>query len=151
MIIPDVNVLVFAHDAESARHLSARKWLEETIEAREPVGLPWVVILGFIRVVTHRGILDNPAALSEVSERVEEWLRHPNIHVITPGEGHAATMFELLSDVGVAGNLTTDAHIAALAKEYKAEVASTDTDFGRFPGVKWVNPLRAAPRKRGKT
>ncbi len=77
----------------------------------------------------------------EATRRVRSWLDHPRVEVVTPGEGHADILFGLLEELGTAGNLTTDAHLAALAIEYQAEVASTDTDFMRFPRLRWFNPL----------
>lgn len=73
--------------------------------------------------------------------RVRSWLAHPRVTIIAPGEQHAVILFGLLERLGVAGNLTTDAHLAALAIEYQAELASTDADFARFPGLRWFNPL----------
>jgi len=148
MIIPDVNVLVYAHDAESPRQERAIAWWEAAVEGAEPVGLPWAVILGFARVVTHRGIFKKPVSIAAAADRVQEWLDHPNVHVITPGRGHAAMVFKLLEEAGAAGNLTPDAHLAALAIEYKAELVSTDTDFARFPGLRWVNPLARSKKPR---
>ena len=107
-----------------------------------PVGMPWVTMLGFIRIMTHRGILGNPMMVQDAIRRVRTWLNHPRVQVLTPGEQHGEILFRLLEQLGTAGNLTTDAHLAALAIEYQAELASTDTDFARFPGLRWFNPLK---------
>ena len=141
MIVPDVNLLVLAYDSLSPRHPEARAWWEATLERARPVGLPWVSILGFIRIMTHRGIMANPMKVSEALGRVRSWLAHPRVTIIAPGEQHAEILFGLLERLGVAGSLTTDAHLAALAIEYQAELASTDADFARFPGLRWFNPL----------
>ena len=141
MIIPDINILVPAYNSDSPRHRSAREWWQRTLGERRPVGMPWATALGFIRIMTHRGILENPMPVSGAIRRVRAWLDHPRIQVLTPGDHHAEILFRLLEDLGTAGNLTTDAHLAALAIEFQAELASTDTDFARFPGLRWFNPL----------
>jgi len=141
MILPDINVLVHAYNSDSPRHARARQWWEQTVNGPRPVGLPWATILGFIRIMTHRGIMRNPMPPREAIRRARVWLQHPSIQVLTPGEGHGEVLFKLLERLGTAGNLTTDAHLAALAIEYQAELASTDADFGRFPGLRWFNPL----------
>jgi toxin-antitoxin system PIN domain toxin len=103
-------------------------------------------MLGFIRITTHRSILKSPVAVGDALQRVQTWLDHPHVQIVDPGEKHAEILFRLLSKVGSGGNLTTDAHLAALAIEYQAELVSADADFSRFPGVRWLNPL--APRHR---
>ena len=91
--------------------------------------------------MTHPGIMANPMRARDAIRRVRSWLAHPRLTVIAPGPGHAEILFGLLERLGVAGNLTTDAHLAALAIEYQAELVSTDADFARFPGLRWFNPL----------
>lgn len=141
MIVPDVNILIHAYNSQSPQHKAAREWWEETLTLPRPVGLSWSVILGFIRIATHRKILDNPMRPADAIRRVRSWLSVPLVQIITPGERHAETLFSLMEHLGTAGNLTTDAHLAALTIEYQAELASTDTDFARFPGLRWFNPL----------
>ncbi len=141
MIIPDVNILVHAYNSDSPRHPAARHWLERTLSQPRPVGLPWVSMLGFLRIMTSRAILKNPMYPADATRRVRSWLSVPSVQVLHPGEHHAETLFGLLERLGAAGNLTTDAHLAALAIEYQAEVATTDADFARFPGLRWFNPL----------
>ena len=141
MIIPDINILVHAYNSDSARYEIARRWLEDTFSGSATVGLPWVSILGFIRIMTHRGIMANPMYPREATRRVCQWLVMPAVTIVTPGERHADILFEVLEGLGTAGNLTTDAHLAALAIEYRAQLASTDSDFSRFSGLRWFNPL----------
>ena len=105
------------------------------------VGLPWVAILGFIRIATNPRILDTPLPVGGARERVQAWLGRPQTIIVHPGERHADILFGLLDTVGSAGNLTTDAHLAALAIEHQAELHSTDADMARFPGLRWTNPL----------
>lgn len=141
MIVPDVNILVYAYNRGSVRHEAARAWWEETLTLPRPVGLAWAVILGFIRIATHRAILDNPMRPADAIRRVRSWLAAPRVEILTPGESHAEILFGLFDNLGTAGNLTTDAHLAALAIEYQAELASTDADFARFSGLRWFNPI----------
>ena len=142
MILPDVSVLVHAYNSGSILHKAASAWWEQTLNLPRPIGLPWVSILGFTRIMTRRGILPNPMPPKDAVHRVRSWLAVPGVQILTPGEAHAEIFFRLIEHVGTAGNLTTDAHLAALAIEYQAEVASTDTDFARFPGLRWFNPVR---------
>ncbi len=141
MIIPDVNLLLHAHDSEFQRHRAARQWWESLMNGTGSVGLPWVSILGFIRIATNPKILDNPLDMDGACTRIRSWLVRPQTILIHPGVRHADILFDLLKAVGGGGNLTTDAHLAALAIEHQAELHSTDADMARFPGLQWVNPL----------
>jgi toxin-antitoxin system PIN domain toxin len=147
VIIPDVNLLVHACNSRAREYPAALSWWEATLGGEATIGLAWIAALGFLRVMTHRGIMENPMPVPEATRRVRQWLRHPRVTILTPGEDHAEILFRLLEDVGVAGNLTTDAHLAALAIEYQAEIASTDADFARFPGLRWFNPLAIKARR----
>ena len=141
MIIPDVNLLVYAHDSTSRRHAPARRWLERLMNGSGSVGLPWVALLGFVRIATHPRVVENPLDVGGACARVRSWLARPQTILIHPGDRHADILFDLLDAVGTAGNLTTDAHLAALAIEHQAELHSTDADMARFPGLRWRNPL----------
>ena len=141
MLIPDINILVHAYNLDSPDHQVARKWWEGTLRQPRPVGIAWATCLGFIRITTNRRILANPLAVQDAVRRVRSWLQDPCVRIVGPGDRHAEILFDLLSKLGTAGNLTTDAHLAALAIEYQAELVSTDTDFSRFPGLRWFNPL----------
>jgi toxin-antitoxin system PIN domain toxin len=105
------------------------------------VGLAWVAVLGFIRITTHRQVFPNPLPVAAACAHAREWLARPYVSVLHPGARHAETLFRLLESLGTGGNLTTDAHLAALAIEHQAELHSTDADFGRFSGLRWINPL----------
>jgi len=141
VIIPDVNLLVYAHDSKAARHSEARLWWEEALSSTRTVGIPWVAVLGFLRIMTNPRIMRTAMLPSDAIRRVRAWLAQPQVEIVTPGERHAEILFGLLEELGTAGNLTTDAHLAALAIEYRAELASTDADFARFPRLRWFNPL----------
>jgi toxin-antitoxin system PIN domain toxin len=141
VILPDINLLVHAYNLESPVHESARRWWEGALNATRPVGLAWISILGFIRITTHRQVLSNPLPVVEACARARAWLDQPQVGILHPGDRHGEILFGLFESLGTAGNLTTDAHLAALAIEHQAELHSTDADFGRFPGVRWINPL----------
>ncbi len=142
MIVPDANLLLYAHNSASKWHVPAQAWLERLLSASHTVGLPWVTVLGFMRIATNRKALPRPLTVAEACLEVRGWLARPNVEILHPGDRHADILLELLEHVGVAGNLTTDAHLAALAIEYQAELHSADADFGRFPGLRWRNPLK---------
>lgn len=141
MIIPDVNLLLNAYNRDFPDHSSAKTWWENVASDREPIGLAWVTILGFVRIMTNPRIMQRPMTAGDALEAVESWLNLPSTDLIEPGPRHAEILFRLIRGVGVAGNLTTDAHLAALAIEHQARIASTDNDFTRFPGLRWFNPL----------
>lgn len=147
MIIPDLNLLIYAHHAADPRHAAARAWWEGCLNGSEPVGMAWATLLGFVRLTTHRQVLVHPLPVATATGVVEEWLDQPIVRVLVPGREHARHCFGYLRKLGVAGNLTTDAHLAALALEYQAELHSTDNDFARFPGLRWRNPLESKKRK----
>jgi len=141
MILPDINILIHAHNSESPKHDAAREWWDHALAGSEGVGLPWVTLLGFIRIATHRGILCNPMSPADACSRIAEWLELPHVHIPVPASDHFARLRARLQGLGTAGNLTTDAHLATLAIERGYTLCTTDMDFGRFPGLKWVNPL----------
>jgi toxin-antitoxin system PIN domain toxin len=141
VIVPDINLLIHAYNSDSPRHQTAKSWWEELMNGEQLVGLGWVAILGFVRIATHRQILVRPLPVSAVCERARSWLAQPQVSIIHPGVRHAEILFGLLEGLGTAGNLTTDAHLAALAIEHQAELHSTDADFSRFTGLRWTNPL----------
>jgi len=141
VILVDANLLIYAIDSDSPRHRLARPWLERTLSDPAPVGLPWIVILAFIRITTRAGIMRRPLSPSAALAYVQSWLEQPCVEAVAPGERHWAILRRLLESTGVAGNLTSDAHIAALAIERGAYVYSADHDFARFPGITHVDPL----------
>lgn len=142
MRLADVNLLLYALDETSPRHDRARPWLEQTLSGPETVGLPWTVLLAFLRLSTHSAVFAAPLTADESLDIVDAWLALPSVVVVQPGRRHAAVLRELLVAVGTAGNLVPDAHLAALAIEHGAELCSCDADFSRFPGVRWIDPLR---------
>ncbi len=143
MKLVDVNLLLYAVDERSPHHATARPWVENALSGPETFGLAWPVLLAFLRLSTNARVFEAPLAVDESLDLVDSWLDQPTVAVLEPTPRHAARLRELLGPLGTAGNLTTDAHLAALAIEHGAELCSADTDFGRFPGLRWTNPLAA--------
>lgn len=144
MRLPDVNLLLYAVDETSPRFEPAHRWVEQLFGGQETVALAWSVALGFVRLSTRGQIMAAPFSVEEALDVVDGWLDRPNVVVVHPTDRHSALLRELLSPLGSAGNLTTDAHLAALAIEHGAELCSCDADFSRFAGLRWRDPLRAA-------
>lgn len=142
MKLPDVNLLLYAYDVQSPHHLKSKAWLEEVLSGDEPIGFAWLVLIGFVRLTTHPKIYAYPLTVSEAFGIIERWLAQPNAFMLHPNQHHFTILRGFLESVGTAGNLTNDAHLAALAVEYEAELCSADSDFGRFQGLRWTNPLK---------
>lgn len=143
MKIVDLNVLLYAVNRDSAHHRAARRWLERALSGDETIAFPWAVVLGFLRVATSARVFPAPLAPEQAIAVADGWLARPNVVRLDPGDRHWDILRELLANAGTAGNLTTDAHLAALALERGATLCSTDADFGRFPGLRWENPVTA--------
>jgi toxin-antitoxin system PIN domain toxin len=141
--LPDVNLLLYAVDEGSARHGPARAWVEERLSGTETFAFTWVVLLAFIRLTTSPRVFQSPLSTPAALDLVDGWLAQPCTTVVHPTSRHAPLLRDLLEPLGTAGNLTTDAHLAALAIQHGAELCSTDGDFSRFPGLRWTNPLDA--------
>ena len=141
MIAPDANLLVYAVNSESPFHNKAKTWLDQILSETEPVGFAWATLVGFRRLVTRSAVVPKPLSAEQALELVALWLARPNVSIVGPGPRHFELLRTLLTAVGTAGNLTSDAHLAAIALEHAAEVHSTDNDFGRFPGLRWRNPF----------
>lgn len=135
MRIPDVNVLVYSCDPASAHSAAARGWIERALSSNDTVGFAIVAVLGFVRVITNPRVFRDPLAPAEAFDQVDEWLAQPPAMIIGPSSRHLGICRELLETSGTAGNLTTDAHLAALAIERGAMLASFDGDFHRFGGL----------------
>jgi len=139
--LTDVNLLLYAVDMSSPRHRAARRWLEERLSGTETFAFAWAVLLAFVRLTTNPRVFEAPLRSAEALDIVDGWLAHPCSTVVHPTERHAVILRELLEPLGTAGNLTSDAHLAALALEHGAELCSSDSDFSRFAGLRWVDPL----------
>jgi hypothetical protein len=141
--LSDVNLLLYAYDTSSTHHERARLWLEERLSGVEAFGFAWATMLAFVRLVTNPRVFESPLRVDEALDIVDAWLAAPCATVLHAGPRHAVLLRQLLEPLGTAGNLTTDAHLAALALEHDAELCSADVDFSRFPGLRWFNPLAA--------
>jgi uncharacterized protein len=141
MILPDVNLLLYACDQSSPFHPQAAEWFETIMNDSSPVILLPTVVFGFVRISTHPRIFTNPLSVAEASAHVQSWLarKQVRLHDMLPDD--VAMALSLLESAGTAGNLTTDAQIAAVALRLDAEVHTADLDFGRFAGVRFKNPL----------
>jgi toxin-antitoxin system PIN domain toxin len=129
-------VLLYAVDSTSAHHDQARAWLDDSLSGTEAVGLAWIALLAFVRISTNPLIRSTPMNADDAVAQVQAWLGAPAAVVVQPTPRHAAVLGGLLHEAGTAGNLTTDAHLAALAIEYGAQIVSYDRDFARWPGVR---------------
>jgi toxin-antitoxin system PIN domain toxin len=137
----DANLLLYAVNRDLPKHKPALSWFEKILSSDNPVGLPWVVILAFLRIATNGRVFTRPLSSDVAIGLVADWLDQPNVKAISPGDRHWSILQTLLEQTGMAGNLTTDAHIAALALEQGYTVYSADNDFKRFPGLRHINPL----------
>ena len=137
MRLPDTNVLLYAVNRHSPQNAVAHDWLERS--AREPQGMAmvWVTLVGFIRLATRAAIVPEPLSVERALAQVQQWLDHPLVHLLQPGARHMDILARLLLEAGTAGNLTSDAHIAAIAIEHNAEVLTFDKDFARFSGLRY--------------
>lgn len=141
MILPDVNLLLYACDQSSPFHSKAAAWCEHIMSSSNPVVLLPVVVFGFVRISTHPRIFTDPLSVAEASTHVRSWLTRKQVHLVEMLPDDVETALALLETAGIAGNLTTDAQIASVALRLKAEVHTADLDFGRFAGVRYTNPL----------
>lgn len=143
MILVDTNLLIYAIDLDSPHQRKAQAWLEGILSGSTPVGLAWIVVLAFLRITTRKASAHTPLSPERAIAHVDSWLALPHVSLVFPGEKHWPILRNLLQSSGTAGNLTSDAHIAALAIEHGYAVYSSDHDFRRFAGLKVINPLES--------
>ncbi|MBL8527314.1 MAG: type II toxin-antitoxin system VapC family toxin [Burkholderiales bacterium] len=143
MILIDANLLIYAHVSSFPQHPSARTWLDGQLSGRARVGLPWASLLGFLRIVTNPRVFQRPEPINEAWQQVGAWLEAEVAWIPQPTERHRDVLGAMLALPSVQGNLVPDAHLAALAIEHGLLLCSTDGDFGRFPELRWQNPLTA--------
>ena len=141
MRLLDANLLLYAIDEGSPRHAAARAWIEAQLSGQDTIALSWSVLLAVLRLSTSGRVFERPLSLAAAFDAVSAWLAQPCVVLVHPGDRHAVIMRELLAPLGTAGNLVSDAHLAALALEHGAELCSCDNDFARFPGLRWSDPL----------
>ena len=142
MIFVDANILLYAEDELSPLHEEARLWWDKQLSGSSPVCLCWTVISAYIRIGTNSRVFKYPLSLTQAYDRVQSWLGQPCVRIVTPTQRHWSVFGELLLNGQAAANLVTDAHLAALAIQHGCELNSTDSDFARFPGLRWTNPLK---------
>jgi uncharacterized protein len=141
MIIPDLNLLLYAHDSTSAHHRAAKAWWEHAVNGSEPVGLPRVVIFGFVRLATSSRVFASPMTVEEAVSHLRAWMARPHVSEIDGGPHHVTKALDLIRRAGTAGSLVTHAQIAAIAIEQRAVICTNDSDFRRFSDAKTLNPL----------
>lgn len=141
MIVPDANLLLYAVNKDAPLHRPALAWLEKTLSGDEAVGLSWIVVLAFLRLTTRAGVFRRPLPVKPAFDIVEGWMGQPGVQIVHPGPRHLTVLRAMLAPIGTGGNLTSDAHLAAIAIEHNALLCSCDRDFGRFSGLRWENPL----------
>ncbi|TAN23437.1 MAG: PIN domain-containing protein [Acidobacteria bacterium] len=141
MILVDANLLIYAVNSDAPRHARVRAWLEKELSSETEVGLAWVVVLAFLRVITKPGILAHPLAPEAALRIVDGWFQQPYVVPVSPGPNHWPLLRQLVSVTGTAGNLTTDAHLAAMALERGCTLYSCDYDFRRYPNIMHADPL----------
>lgn len=151
MILPDVNLLLYAHDSSSPFHSKSAAWWQACLSGTEPVGLAHVAVFGFIRIATNTRVFRAPLTPEEAAALVLSWLEQPTVQILDPGPDHLPSTLEHLKSLGTAGNLVTDAQLATLALAHDAVLHTSDADFMRFVGLRWFNPLTgmgsARPRR----
>ena len=141
MILIDANILIYAHVSSFAQHNLARNWLDQQLNASARVGLPWASVLAFLRLVTNPRVFEHPESIRDAWQQVRAWLASETAWIPQPTERHADLLGEFLALPGVHGNLVPDAHLAALAVEHGLTLCSTDGDFARFQGLRWLDPI----------
>ena len=143
MLLPDVNVLVYAHVEESTPdHADYADWLTRLATGPEPFALSVLVLSGFIRIVTNRRIFDPPSTLDQSFAFVSSLLERPTARIVGPGPDHLDILERLCRESRATGKLVADAQHAAVAIEHGCTMVSTDSDFSRFPSLRWQHPLR---------
>lgn len=143
MILVDANLLIYAHMSSFSQHEQARQWLDRQLGGSAAVGLPWGSLLAFVRIVSNPRVLTEPRTVAQAWTQVESWLDCAPVWIPDPTDRHREVLGHLLTQSRHRANLVPDAHLAALAIEHGLTLCSADSDFARFPGLRWEDPLRA--------
>jgi uncharacterized protein len=143
VIVPDVNLLLYAAVDGFPLHDRARQWWDAQLSGADEVGLTSPAVFGFLRLVTNPRVLAPAMEAVAATGTVRQWLGQPNVRMLSPGRRHLDIALGLIEGLGTAANLTSDVQLAAYAMEHDAELCSNDSDFARFEGLRWTNPLGA--------
>jgi uncharacterized protein len=141
VIVPDVNLLLYAYDSASPRHLESGAWAKSVFAGTELIGLPWQTVWAFLRISTNPRLPGERFSMEKAVGIVQGWMDLKQVRMLAPGERHRSLLQKMLIEGQVRGPLTTDAELAALTIEYGGVLYTTDRGFARFPGLRWVNPL----------
>jgi hypothetical protein len=141
VILVDANLLLYAYQPRAPQHEKSRTWLEGVLSGPELVRFTWLTLWAFLRIATSSRVFEKPLTVQEAETIVSAWLAQPNTGIVEPGERHWEILRDLMRDGQTVGPLVMDAVLAAVALEHGATLCSTDRDFSRFPGLKWLNPL----------
>jgi hypothetical protein len=145
MILPDLNLLLYAYNPHVPQHTAAAQWWKAAMNSDELIGLPNEITLGFVRIATHQRLGPATAPLDRARQVVETWLHLPNVRVLLPPADHVSKVIGLVAQAMGSGALVSDAVLASYAIENRAVLHTNDADFSRFPGLNWHNPLLATP------
>jgi len=141
VILVDANLLLYAYHPRAEQHEESRAWLEAVLSGPDLVRFAWLTLWAFLRIATSPRVFESPLSTSEAEAAISSWLGQPAVGILDPGERHWDILRGLVRDGQAAGALVMDAVLAAIALEHGATICTTDRDFARFPGLKWMNPL----------
>lgn len=142
-ILVDANLVMWAHHRHFEHHQPAHDWWAATLSNTSVVGVPWPTVLAFVRISTHPRALVRPLDISTAYSVAEGWLARPNVTTPGPTDRHTEILGRMLRSANASGNHTTDAHLAALALEWGLQLVSADSDFARYPDLRWHDPSAA--------
>jgi toxin-antitoxin system PIN domain toxin len=143
VIVPDANLLIYAYDSKSDMQPRARRWLEQILSGSDTVGFTWLTLGAFLRISTNLRLGRSQLHMTAATQIIDTWLARRVVRLLVPGDRHWVLLKEMLIAGRVQGPNVTDAQLAALTIEYGGILHSTDRDFARFPGLRWMNPLDA--------
>jgi uncharacterized protein len=141
MILVDANLLLYANDAGSPSYDASRHWLQTALAGSQFVRFAWLTLWAFLRISTNPRVFERPLSMLEAEDLVSSWLAQPVAGILEPGDRHWEVLRRLAQSGQTVGPLVMDAAVAAIAIEHGAILHTTDRDFARFPGLRWINPL----------
>jgi toxin-antitoxin system PIN domain toxin len=141
LILPDVNVLILAHRDDQEDHEHVWSWLKREVNSERPFAIADVAVAGFIRIVTNPRIYSDPSSITDALGFVGGMMERPNCVPVSAGTRHWPIFQRVIVEANARGNLVPDAHLAAIAIEHGATIATRDRGFSRFPGLSWLDPV----------